>query len=255
MKDQICLQSLPNEVIVWILQYCEGNDILNFGEAFINSNVEELISNKALWRKPVIGPANLRKYVKFLGGHTVSIEIRGFVKVKLQSFKPSKQLLDKSEHLPESLIASIRLRCPNLESITLHKCIIDTEKIKLSLFPKTVKHLKFCQVSLLNLPQVRTAITASPFFCIKKALPLLETLILESPWYLRPCDSLAILSGCKHKPTLEIVGSDHHYSFSEKSLALSRGARRDTSKHFLDLMDWHFVKNRYNTRREQPQEQ
>lgn len=254
MNSSPSLRNLPNELIILVLQFCTGNDILNFAEAFQNPEIDNILGNKALWRRLTIGPNNLRKYLKFFGAQTTEITILGFVKVKPQTFKPSKQAWDKAEQLPDSVIASIRLRCPNLVSLNLTNCVINIDKVKISLFPKTLKNLTLSRVVLLNLPQVRTAVTASPFFCIKKALPQLETLFLESPWYLRPCDSLAIISGCKLKPSLAILGSDHHYTFSEDSLALSRGARRDTSKHFLDLIDYHFVKNRYSTRRGQPQD-
>jgi len=246
--------TLPSELLVLILENCTGADALNFAEACQNcEKVEDILSNKALWRKPIIGPCNLRKYLKYLGPHTTDVTILGFVKVKAQTFKPKKQTWTKSELLPDSVIASIRLRCPNLTTLNLNKCVVDIEKIKISLFPKSLKHLNLNSVVLQNLPQVRTAITASPFFCIKKCLPLLETLFLGSAWYLRPCDSLAIISGCKQRPALTIQGSDHHYSFTEDSSALNREGRRDTSRHFMDLIDYHFVKNRYHTRRAQPQ--
>jgi len=246
--------TLPSELLVLILENCTGADALNFAEACQNcAKVEDILSNKALWRKPTIGPCNLRKYLKYLGPHTTEVTILGFVKVKAQTFKPKKQTWTKSELLPDSVIASIRLRCPNLTTLNLNKCVVDIEKVKISLFPKSLKHLNLNSVVLQNLPQVRTAITASPFFCIKKCLPLLETLFLGSAWYLRPCDSLAIISGCKQRPALTIQGSDHHYSFAEDSSALNREGRRDTSRHFMDLIDYHFVKNRYHTRRAQPQ--
>jgi len=253
MNSPPSLKDLPSELLILILRFCSGKDILNIAETFQHPEIDCLVTNKALWRKPTIGPENLRKYSKYLGAHTTEIKILGFVKVKPQTFKPSKQVWDKTEHLPDSVISSISLRCPNLISLNLRNCVIDIEKVKISLFPKSLKSLTLSSVSLLNLPQVRTAVTASPFFSIKKALPQLETLFLENPWYLRPCDSLAIISGCKLKPDLAILGSDHQYTFSGDSSALSRGARRDTSKHFLDLIDFHFVKSRYNTRRGQPQ--
>jgi len=254
MNSQPTILSLPSELLVLILQSCTGADALNFAEAFENSEVENIVGNKALWRKAVIGPTSLRKYLKYLGPHTTDVTIKGFVKVKPQTFKPNKQTWEKSELLPESVIASIRLRCPNITSLNLNKCVIDVDKVKISLFPKSIKHLTLSCVVLQNLPQVRTAVTASPFFCIKKSLPSLETLFLESPWYLRPCDSLAIISGCKLRPALSIQGSDHHYTFSGDGSALNREDRRDTSKHFMDLIDYHFVKNRYHTRRAQPQQ-
>jgi len=255
MHRTLTVKELPNELLVLVLQFCEGRDILSFSEAIQCPEIDCLVANKALWRTPTVGPENLRRYLKYFGPQTTELTILGFVKLKPQSFKPSKQVWEKSEHLPDSVIASIRLRCPNLTTLNLHNCVIDTEKVKFSLFPKTLKHLKLSKVALLNLPQVRAAVTSSPFFCIKKALPQLETLFLENPWYLTPCDSLAIISGCKLNPSLSILGSDHHYTFNGDTLALSRGARRNTSKHFLDLIDYHFVKNRYSTRRGRPQPQ
>ena len=186
MNSPPSLKDLPNELLILVLQLCNGNDILNFTEALQSSEIDNLVSNKALWRKPTIGPNYLRKYLKYLGPQTTEITIIGFVKVKPQSFKPSKQVWDKTEHLPDSVIASIRLRCPNLITLNLHNCVIDTEKVKFSLFPQTLKNLRLSSVVLLHLPQVRTAVTASPFFSIKKALTQLETLYLQSPWYLRP---------------------------------------------------------------------
>merc|ERR1719452_314305 len=162
MNSKPSLKDLPSELLILILQFCSGKDILSVSEAFKHPEIDILLTNKALWRKPTIGPENLRKYCKYLGDHTTKITILGFVKVKPQTFKPNKQVWDKTEQLPDSVIASIRLRCPNLHTLNLTNCVIDIEKVKISLFPKSLKHLTLTSVSLLNLPQVRTAVTASP---------------------------------------------------------------------------------------------
>ena len=109
-------------------------------------------------------------------------------------------------------------------------------QVKFSLFPRSLTHLTLDGVRLSNLPQTRLAITASPFFCIKKVLPL-----LREPRYLRPCDSLAIIrllhcstgqiqsnvlvfSGSKQTPGLEIVGGrDQVYSWESGRGDLPRG--------------------------------
>jgi hypothetical protein len=139
----------PSELLIIILHYCEGEDILNFAEAFQNSKIDNLLKNKALWRKAKVGPSNLRKYLKYFGPHTQEITIVGFVTLNKTS-KPSKSVYDKSELLPDSVVATIRLRCPNLTTFNLQNCVIDTEKVKLSLFPKTLKSLRLSCVDLQN---------------------------------------------------------------------------------------------------------
>ena len=138
-------------------------------------------------------------------------------------------------------------------------------QVKFSLFPRSLTHLTLDGVRLSNLPQTRLAITASPFFCIKKVLPLLARLELREPHYLRPCDSLAIIrslyrstgqmqsnvlvcSGSKQTPGLEIEGGrDQVYSWEGGAGDLPGGgrvARRDAGNKFLALMDFHFSKRK-----------
>ena len=71
--------------------------------------------------------------------------------------------------------------------------------------------------------------------------------------------SLALITGCEWKPTLNIDGEDHHYTFEEEAEEedrerLTRGGRRDTRKLFSDLIMYHYVKKRYNTRLHRPTE-
>ena len=244
MNIQPSVTSLPTELLILILRHCAGEDILNFAEAFQNSEMDNLVKNKVLWRKPKVGPKNLRKYLKYFGPHTREITIVGFVTLNKSSTPKRDTVYDKSDYLPDSVISSIRLSCPNLVTFNLQNCVIDIEKVKLSLFPKTLKNLRLICVDLKNKSQEKLAVNASPFFGIMKALPKLETLLLENPWYLRSWDSLAIISGCKLKPSLTINGSSHLYTFGEESAALSRSERRNTSRHFIDLMDSHNTKKK-----------
>ena len=214
-------KDLPVELMILILQYCKGEDILNFAEAFSNPEIDNLVKAKALWRNPLIGPSNLRKYLKYFGPHTKKITIVGFVTLN-KSSKPNKALYEKSEYLPDSVISSMRLRCPNLGTLILQNCVIDTEKVKLSLFPKSLKILALNSVDLQNKSKEKLAVNVSPFFGIKKALPNLESLQLENPWYFRSWDSLAIISGCKLKPSLVIDRSRHIYTFEDDQAVLSR---------------------------------
>ena len=140
----------------------------------------------------------------------------------------------------------------------MRRIVIDTQVIKFSLFPKTIRHLKLDDVNMINLPQMRAAVRSSPFYCIKKCLPKLETLELSNPWYLQSFDSFAIVGGCPETPILEINGEDHTYTFPsfDKSFDQhepARDKRKDAKKLMKELIEYHFVKKSYNTRRVKPQ--
>ena len=67
--------------------------------------------------------------------------------------------------------------------------------------------------------------------------------------------SIALINGCENQPSLRIEGEDHHYSFDEdedETSRLTREGRKDTSKLFGDLVMYHYIKKRYNTRTEMP---
>ena len=68
--------------------------------------------------------------------------------------------------------------------------------------------------------------------------------------------SIALINGCDSPPSLRIEGEDHHYSFDEdteqKASRLTREDRKDTKKLFGDLVMYHYIKRRYNTRQEMP---
>jgi len=243
------LTDLPAEILVNIFSYCCGIDILNTSEAFNSDKIEAVVPSNTLWKKAVIGPENPRGYLKFLGPHTTKVTIRGFVKLN-KNFRPTKTSWEQSEQLSASVIESLRLRCPNLSSLSLYCCVLDVTNIIFSLFPKTLHHLELDSVQLVNLPQGhRLALSASPFLNIKKHLPSLLTLTFTHPFYLRPVDSLSIISGCKYRPELTITDSSHTYDFSpEGREEMGRGGRRIASKHFRDLIDFHYTKKSYNTR-------
>ena len=202
--------SLPNELIVKVLQFCSGIDIINIGEAFNSDRFWDTISNEKLWERAVIGPpADYRKYSKYLGKHTRSLAILGTSSKKKHTKNSSLSILT------ESLVSSICLHCQELTDFTVDNCIMDSQVIKFSLFPKTLKFLKLSNISMTNLPQTRLAVRSSPFFCIKRSLPLLARLELCHAHYLHSSDSLAIISGCRDNPSLEIKEDNHYYTFQK----------------------------------------
>jgi len=246
-KSVARLTDLPDEILLNILNNCQGVDILNLTEAFINSKLTQVIRDPSLWRNSVIGPGDIKKYIKYLGSYTETLTIIG------STSKPKAS--QRRAALSESVVSSICLRCTNLRQFTIQNCIIDNLVIRFSLFPKSITDLKLDNVTLINMPTMRCAIRSSPFFCIKKSLPKLQHLSLIAPSsYLGSYDSLALISGCELKPSLRIEGEDHHYSFEEESSSsrLTREARRDTSKLFGDLVMYHYIKKRYDTRQKPP---
>ena len=160
---------------------------------------------------------------------------------------------ESSEQISQSVVESIRLRCPSLTSLTLLGCVLDVTRVRVSLFPRTLTHLHLHSVVPLNLPEgARQAVTSSPFHSITKHLPHLASLKFTRAPYLRLCDGLAVLSGCKRKPQLKIEGEEQEYQFLVGE-EMGRGGRRDTGRHFRDLMEFHHTKKSYNTRALPPQ--
>jgi len=253
MKNATTLTDLPVETIVHIFSFCKGRDILHSGEAFKHENVDSAIGNKALWRVCEIGPTNVRAFLKHLGNHTTELTIRGFVKLDKKSSQSRGKNWEASEQISQSVVESIRLRCPSLTSLTLLGCVLDVTRVRVSLFPRTLTHLHLHSVVPLNLPEgARQAVTSSPFHSITKHLPHLASLKFTRAPYLRLCDGLAVLSGCKRKPQLKIEGEEQEYQFLVGE-EMGRGGRRDTGRHFRDLMEFHHTKKSYNTRALPPQ--
>ena len=91
----------------------------------------------------MIGPGDIKKYIKFLGKFTSSLTIIG------SNSKPRPKQ-SEGPVLAESVISSIRLRCSKLEQFTIKHCIIDNHAVRFSLFPKSITHLKLDSVVIVN---------------------------------------------------------------------------------------------------------
>ena len=228
---------LPNELVLEIFQYCSGIDVLNAGEAFYSDKLWDTISNVKLWKNAVIGPpSEYRRYSKYLGKHTTKLTIKG------TTAKKKKGKNAKLSFLTESLVSSIRLNCPELSHLTVENCDLHAQVIRFSLFPKTLTFLKLSKIKMTNLPQMRQAAKASPFYGIKSSLPLLERLELWSPDYLLIQDSLAIIHMSPVSPRLEIRGDNHFYTFQKESGTLCTFSRTMISILTVVIYRWMMVK-------------
>ena len=141
---RVRVTDLPNEILIKILQYCHGGDILNIAEAFAGSKLDTVIKDPSLWKTAVIGPGQVKKYLKYLGSFTSSLTVIG------SSSKPGPKQSAGPALLSESVISSIRLRCSRLEQFTIKHCIIDNHAVRFSLFPKSITHLTLDNVAIVN---------------------------------------------------------------------------------------------------------
>ena len=149
--SRVRVTDLPCEILLNILQFCHGVDILNIAEAFAGSKLDNVIKDPSLWKTAVIGPGDVKKYLKYLGSFTSSLSIIG------STSKPRPKQTG-GPLLSESVISSISLRCSKLEQFSIKHCIIDNHAVRFSLFPKSITHLKLDSVIIVNGSTVRPSV-------------------------------------------------------------------------------------------------
>ncbi|XP_045119056.1 F-box/LRR-repeat protein 12-like isoform X2 [Portunus trituberculatus] len=190
----VSLLELPESVLLQVFSYLCPVDLFHI--ARIHPRLARLVGDLSLWRHVDFGRAPLslqflHKFVKFLGPHTLTITITGFV-------RPSSRLHPKgSKCISEAFLTSLKRRCPHLQELNLHRCYIDASTTKFSTLPASLKKLSLCGSALFNLPQNRVVVLASPFFRLEKHLPVLEEVVLEGcgAW-LTPQDLTLLMSHC-----------------------------------------------------------
>ena len=138
------------------------------------SRLSRVASDQSLWKtvdtssKP-LSIAEFRKILPFLSEKTVHISIGGFLNQRKKMH---------NESVSPSILEVISGRCPNLETFELRHCFVDASKIKISLFPRSVRHLALVDCEVINVPTKE-----SYFFNIHTLLPHIESLDLSNnPW-------------------------------------------------------------------------
>ncbi|KAG0718712.1 F-box/LRR-repeat protein 12 [Chionoecetes opilio] len=196
--SSVNLLALPESVLLRVFWFLGPVDLFNL--CIVHPRLARLVGDISLWRHVDFGRAPLslqflHKFVKFLGPHTLSITIHGFV-------RPSSRLHPKgktrSKCISEAFLTSLKRRCPNLQELHLHRCFIDASTTKFSTLPASLKKLSLRGSALFNLPHNRVVVlVASPFFRLEKHLPVLEEVWLEGcgAW-LTPSDLTLLLSRC-----------------------------------------------------------
>ena len=152
MKD---ISNLLPEIIIEILLYC-NEDVANFAEALSvkNEDIWAVVSDKKLWVNAVIPPEN--KYFEYLGSYTKSLHIE------------SKST---TWSIPMKQMKIIKSKCTALEELTIVNSRFYLSSAPLSMFPRTISHLKLVDVS-----QVCSRRSQSRFHNLQSLLPRLECL-------------------------------------------------------------------------------
>ena len=163
VKKNSCIWDLlPPEIIIEILVFCNKEDVVNFAEALASKieDIWDVIANKRLWKDAVIAPEN--KYIKYLGSYTKTLRIE------------SKNV---AWTIPKKMVKLITSKCTALEKLTIANSHYYLSSAPLSMFPKTITHLKFVDVSI----DFRSSTEShSRFRYLHGSLPKLECLELKS---------------------------------------------------------------------------
>lgn len=123
-----------------------------------------------------VSNAEYRSVIKFLGPRVKTLKIRHYIPRSL--FKPlaTKKACHNNRaalKVPIAFLNSVRLNCVSLNTLEFKDCKLDVQDSFLLSFPKSLTALKFFNVQLENLPNIRTLVN-SPFCKIKRTLPNLE---------------------------------------------------------------------------------
>ncbi|XP_071546701.1 F-box/LRR-repeat protein 12-like [Panulirus ornatus] len=196
----VSLLFLPESVLLKIFSSLCAVDLYSL--CSVHPRLARLVGDLSLWRHVDFGrtPLSLQflhKFIRFLGPHTLTITVTGFVKSSIRL--PPKG----SQCISEAFLTSLKRRCPHLQELNLHRCYIDASTTKFSALPASLKKLSLCGSALFNLPQNRLVVVTSPFFRLEKHLPALEEVILEGcgAWLTRQ-DLTLLMTHC---PALQIV--------------------------------------------------
>jgi len=220
------ISALPNDVLLNILKFCSGTDIVGFSEAYPTERIQMIAGEKSLWKNVSIGPNDLQKYMTFLGQHTKKITLLGIhteVLDKKEKHK-FKQTLPKNKLLPLSVVKNISIRCKSLTHLTLQNIALDTQVVKFSMFPESLESLSLNNVYLKN-RRPKWLFWLSPFYDLCKDLPNLEFLNLQSYWYYED-DFKWLLESSKRIPKLVESRMPDCFTFNFDEGELADGEKR-----------------------------
>ena len=138
------LSRLPKELIFEILEYCDGNDVLNFEEAVgFDSSRFISISDAKWWKRVTLRPpSDYKRCKKFMGKHTHSLKIDG---------SRSNSENEDQGKVSELLMSRILLQCPQITNLAIENTDLDHRIFSGPLIPHTTIHLKFSNLIIYNI--------------------------------------------------------------------------------------------------------
>ena len=165
MNNNMNILKLPPEVIVEILTFCHPLDVIIFAKAVEEKKIDiwDLIGNGRLWKYVLIPPdEKIFKYLKRFG-------------TKIKHLKICS--LRKMRKITMSFMLKLRFTCTRLEKLTIANCAINSDEIKLKMFPKTISNLSFEDVYLpISNGHVFNSVYSSLFYRMQRSLPALKCL-------------------------------------------------------------------------------
>merc|ERR1712012_672845 len=150
------------------------------------NDIWDIIATDKLWNYVLIPPDE--EMIKNLGKCAALIKHLEIWGSEQKVFSDGERLLESGSladfekkdadgkwKMTKSLILSVQLMCKTLDKLTISNSVFDSKEIKLDMFPPTIRHLRFSNVSMpvSNRDRTVSSVESSPFFKIQGSFPAL----------------------------------------------------------------------------------
>ena len=230
----MALLSLPIELIIEILSYCDGEDILNFEEA---TNFDATVD---VWKKVSLShpPADFKRCRMYLGCHTDSIKIGGSTKESIAS-----------TIIGELYFSRLTMQCQNLTHLAIENTNLDYRIFTHHLLPRTLEFLKLSNIIMIIRPDQQT-IGRNISLSLDHRCTSLKKIVFCEPTSSFPTfsDSLKLFTRFfPYETNLHISTEDKtlHYTFNTDLLRSPTRFKKETKLKFdsvfKDLIEFHNI--------------
>jgi len=218
------LLNLPGEILVNVLIYTKHDDL--FSIATVHPRLAQVLRSSSLWKHVNFeNPASLqqlKKAVKYMGNHTKSVKITGFLKGRRPILK---------SNLSSAFLKNFKETCTSLKCLTLQHILIDSKvcNFTTALLPEKLEHLELIHCDFTSV------MDRERVFCkdLRRLPYLTELSIAECNWL-----SLLDLIICSLHPTLTkisftkcgVFSVDAHDSGQIHSILKQQESARKTEK-------------------------
>nr|XP_018906549.1 PREDICTED: uncharacterized protein LOC109036656 [Bemisia tabaci] len=212
-SGEVNFMSFSDDVLLLILKNLKPIDLISVSRCC--KRLQRVCKDFTLWEKVDfsthgVSAADLLSYLQFLLPSTKSIQIKGLLHNESQKTAENTTVSNSSGDCDENLtdistlssefLASLALRCPKLEELSVEYCYIDAKKVRFEHFPQSLSSVSLRNSCVINLPS-----TCSYFSKIDEYLPNLTVLDLSYCSWFVPHSLLAI-SKCHSLRELRLQG-------------------------------------------------